>query len=405
MRYTRPASLVFLLAACAATAAGDELTTATGKKLTGTLVAVTADGVVFRAGEGEVKLAAKDVLVVDLGRKVVAPAPNADFAEIELTDGSVLRCKRFLIKGKSVEAELLPGPGKVAPPKFDLPLGSVFSVMRRAEDPNNRDAWRKMLAARGKRDLYVMRQADGLNLVQGTVIEGNAAGTALTFEREDGKRDELLLSRATGGLVFSQPQPANVPPTLCKVLDVFGNTLFAQTVELATAGVRVKTVAGVDVTYPDPAAVAKLDYTQGNIQYLSDLEPQVAAPDFAGEFLKAAYLKDRVPGNEPLKLDGTVYPKGLWVNNDTGLTYTIGGDFREFRAVVGIDETVVNDTSEVTVTVEGDGQVLLTEVVRRKEKPKTVVRDVKGVKQLRIFVEAARAFNGQVVLADARVVK
>ena len=407
MCYTRRGMLVFLTGLCASTAAADEITTAGGKKLSGSLVAVTAEGVVFKVGETEAKIPAKDILLVDLGNKIVAPAAKSDFAEIELTDGSVLRCKRFLVKGKKVEVELLAGPEKVAKPQFELQMGSVFSAMRRADEPKNRDDWRRMLASRGKRDLYVMRQADGLSLVQGTVIEGNEAGTAVAFEREDGKREELLLSRATGGLVFSQPQPATIPPTVCKILDVFGNTLFAQSVEMATAGIKIKTVAGVVVHYPDAAAVAKLDYSQGNIAYLSDLEPQVIPPEFPeDEKLRAAYLKDRTVANESLKLDSVIYAKGLWVYTDTILTYTIGGDYREFRAVVGIDEAVVNNTAAAKVTIEGDGQVLYSEVVKRTDKPKAIVKDVKGVKQIRILVESDTPFNGnQVILAEARVLK
>ena len=406
MRYTTRGLIVFsLVGLLAATAPADDLTTIGGKKVSGKLAAVTAEGVVFKIGDTETKIAAKDIAVVDLGNKIVAA--KGPFNELELTDGSVLRCSKFLIKGKKVEVELLPGPEKVAKPQFDLEMGSLFTAMRRADEPRNRDEFKKMLAARGKRDIYVMRQADGLSMIQGTVIEGNAAGTGITFEREDGKREDFLLSRATGGLVFSQPPQATIPPTACKVLDVFGNTLFAQSVEMGTGGVKVKTVCGLAVAYPDAAAVAKLDYSQGNVAYLSDLEPQVIPPDFPPEEkLRVAFLKDKTLANEPLKLDNTMYARGLWVYTDTTLTYTIGGDYREFRAVVGIDEGVVNNTAEAKLTIEGDGQVLFAEVIKRSEKPKPLVKDVKGVKELRVRVESDRPFNGNtVILADARVMK
>ena len=130
-------------------------------------------------------------------------------------------------------------------------------------------------------------------------------------------------------------------------------------------------------------------------------------PEFPeDEKLRAAYLKDRTLANESLKLDSVIYAKGLWVYTDTILTYTIGGDYREFRAVVGIDEAVVNNTAAAKVTIEGDGQVLYSEVVKRTDKPKAIVKDVKGVKQIRILVESDTPFNGnQVILAEARVLK
>src|SRR5581483_6942032 len=137
-------------------------------------------------------------------------------------------------------------------------------------------------------------------------------GDEVTFEQEGGEKSKLRLSRATGGLVFNQPPQPRVPPTLCRVNDVFGNSLVAQAVEFAGGGVRVKTVAGADVSYPSARAVAALDYGQGNIAYLSDLEPAVAAPDREAGDPRFTFLRDRNQAGEPLKLDNVVYPKGLW---------------------------------------------------------------------------------------------
>ena len=398
---------------CAGAAAGEDFTTVAGKKYSGKLVAVDATGVTFRTGTGETKLAAKELVLVDLGNKPLPPAKDAKYHEIELTDGSVVRCGRFLLKGKAVEADLLPGPPGAPPPALELPLASVFYVFRGADDPKNRDEWKRMLLNRGKRDLYVMRQADGLNFVQGTLLEGSADGTLVTFEKEDGTRDALRLSRATGGLVFNQPPPGQVPATLCKVVDVFGNTLVARAVEVTAAGVKVTTVAGAVATYPATAGVARLDYGQGNIAYLSDLQPQVETPPLPADEadktlnLSAPFLADKTPSNDALKLDGVVYPKGLWVPADTVLTYTLGGDYREFRAVVGIHDQFGNSATEAKVTVEADGRVLFAETLKRKDKPKAVTLDVKNAKLLRILVESdAPFFNGsQAVLGDARVQK
>lgn len=406
MRYTCRGLLVVSVGALCTAAAADDLTTIAGTKYTGSLVAVDAAGVTFKSGESEVKVAAKDILVVNFGHKVAAPAKGTKFAEVELTDGSVVRCAKFLIKGKKVVPELLAGPPDVPPPAVEVPLGSVYYVLRGADDAKNQSAWKSMLLNRGKRDLYVTRQADGLNFIQGTLIEGDAAGTELTFEQASGDRTKLLLRSATGGLVFNQPPQPRVPPTLCKVNDVFGNALVAQAVEVTDTGIRVKTVSGAEVTYTSPKAVAALDYGQGNIAYLSDLEPIVAAPDRDAGDPRFTFLRDRDQANEPLRLDTVAYPKGLWVYPDTGLTYTLGGDYREFKAVVGLDEALTNATSAARVTVEADGQVLFSETIKRTDKPRVLALDVKTAKQLKISVEADTPYNGgQVVFADAKIQK
>ncbi|MDB5312301.1 MAG: hypothetical protein JWO38_6503 [Gemmataceae bacterium] len=414
MRCSYRGLLILPLVVLAAGIAGaDDLTTIGGKKLTGKLAAVEKGLVRFQSGTSEVAIPNQEVLLVDLGHKVVAPGKDAKYHEIELTDGTRLRCGKFSVKGKKVAVELLPGPEKVAVPAFELPLSSVFYVLRGADDPKNRDAWKRMLVNRGKRDLYVIRQDDGLNFVQGTLLEGNPDGSLVLFEKEDGTKENLRLSRATGGLVFSQPQPMQVPQTLCRVVDVFGNTLVAQAVEMAGSGVKVTTVSGVVVTYPAAGGVAQLDYAQGNIAYLSDLQPQVEAPelppDEANKTLnvRAAYLADRAPANAQLRLDGVEYPKGLWVPADTALTYTIGGDYREFKAVVGIHDQIGDGEAQVRVTIEADGRALFSETVKRKDKPKDVNLDIKNVKQVRIQVESETPFfnGGQAVLGHARVQK
>ena len=405
-------ALAFTLLVIASTARADDLTTTAGKKLTGKVVSVDGQGVTFTASEASVKVAGRDIVLIDFGHKIVTPAKDAKFNELELTDGSTFRIGKFLVKGKKVEFEPPPGPPGVPPPTLEVPLGAVFSIMRSAEDPKAREAWKKMLATRGKRDLYVIREEAGLNFVQGTILAGDDAGTRLNFEKEDGTKTDLLLSRATGGLVFSQPAPAQVPLTLCKVHDVFGNSLTAQAVELTPSGVAVTTVSGVVVKYQATTALSRLDYAQGNVAYLSDLLPLVDAPGVPADEkglrqnVTAPYLRDQSLANDGLRLGTETFPKGLWVAPETVLTYALGGDYGQFKAVIGIEEIGLNATSEARVTLEADGRVVFAETLRRKEKAKPVVLSVKGVKQLRVIVEAETPVNGNfVILGDARVEK
>jgi hypothetical protein len=180
---------------------------------------------------------------------------------------------------------------------------------------------------------------------------------------------------------------------------------------MAGSGVKVTTVSGVVVNYPSAQGVAKLDYSQGNVAYLSDLTPQVQAPEIPEEELytniAVPYVADKTPTNEPLRLGNVVYPKGLWVAADTVLTYTLNGDYRELKATIGIHDQFGTNSTEAKVTIEADGRAIFSETVKRKDKPKGVTLDIKNVQQLRILVESdSPFFNGsQAVLADARVQK
>jgi hypothetical protein len=405
---TRFLSAYLIVALLGITAQADELVTLTGQTLKGTLVAVDGQNVTFKdaAGGPDARVPVKELQAVDLGNKAVALTDEMKRDEIELTDGSVIVATQVRIKGKKVEPTLLSGPNGEAAPVVDLPLGTVFAICRGAEDPKARDDWRKLVAARGKRDAFVIRQAEGLNPLLGTVIEGNAAGDSIAFEREDGQRVTLKLSRASGGLLFNQPPRDAIPPTVCKVRDVFGNVLYAQAVELTGSGLRVKTVAGATFDYPALATVSKLDFAEGNVAYLSDLTANVTAPDAVPGDPHFTFLKDRTPEGPTLRLDGATYPKGLWVFPDTVLTYKLNGDYREFKAVVGVDDRVPVANGSATVTVEADGRVLFRGAVSRKEKPKALTLDVKNVKELKITAEREALYLGsQANLADARVQK
>jgi hypothetical protein len=414
MSLFRRVSLVCSLVLVNCYANADTLTTTNGKTIKGKLIGVDAQGVILSTTESDqLKVSGKEIHLIDLGNAITPPAKDVKYHELELTDGSIFRIAKFSIKGNMLAIDLMPGPPKLPPPALDINLSAVFSVMRSAEDLKSREAWKKLLAGRGKRDLYVIREAEGLNFVPGTILGGNDAGDLISFEKEDGVKAELKLSRATGGLIFARPQPTQIAPTLCKVLDVFGNSLIAQSLDIGKNGVTVTTVSGVVVKYASQSAIAKLDYAQGNIAFLSDLDPLVDAPDQSMDEKKfrlnvaTAFTKDQNVANEPLKLGSESYSKGISIAPDTRLTFNIGGDFREFKAVIGMQENSPDANLEAKVTIETEeGRVLFSEVLKRKDKPRAVGLDVKGVKQLLVSVDANLPVNGnRVIMADARLQK
>ena len=401
--------LVLLLAAYVTLAArADELLTLSGKKLVGTLVAVDAQTVTFAdtASGANAQVPVKDIQLVDLKFPAISITDATERDEIELTDGSLIVCSQFRIKGKKVEPTLLAGPNGAETPTIDLPLGNLFAVQRGAGDPKARVEWKKLVASRGKRDLFVIKQAEGLNPLPGTVLEGSETGEAITFEREDGQRSTLKLARASGGLVFNQPPRDVIPPTVCKVRDAFGNVLFAQSVALAGTGLTVKTVSGATFSYPTLKGVSKLDFAEGNVAFLSDLTPTVDAPAATPDDPHFTFLNDRTPEGATLRLDSATYAKGVWIYPETVLTYKLNADYREFKTVIGVDDRVPVANGSVRVVIEGDGRVLFTGSISRKEKPKPLTLDVKNVKELRIVTERESLYlGGQLNLADARVQK
>jgi hypothetical protein len=119
------------------------------------------------------------------------------------------------------------------------------------------------------------------------------------------------------------------------------------------------------------------------------------------------FIRDRGLAGEPIRFGNEPpYQKGLVIAPDTILTYTVTGDYRDFKAVLGVPDSSPDANLEAKVTIEADNKIVFSESIRRKDKPKPIAIDIKGVRTIRVIVEADLPVNGnRVVLADARVQK
>jgi len=397
--------LMFLGSPSPVTAA--DLILLSGKSFQGDVRAITASHVTFHSiATGEIQLATKEILVIDFKNPGITLTAGTTYDEIELTDGSRILVQAFAIKGKTVPVELLPPPGNTKSGTATIPLGTVFSVLRNAQVPDHRTQWKQLIASRGKRDLFVIRQPSGLNPLPGTLLEGNETGDRVTFELETGGQRQLPLSRASGGLIFNQPPRSEIPPTICQVHDTSGNILFAQAIELSDNQLVIRTVSGANIRYPGWTSIRKLDFSQGNLLYLTDAPLNVTAPPAILGEPRLNILKNRYLDGTPLRLNNTVYERGLWVAPGTVITVPIAGEYREFKAILGIDDRVPVAECAVRIVIEADGRVLFAETIARKDPPRPVTLDVQNVQELRISVEPQGLYLGNhLTIAEARVQK
>jgi hypothetical protein len=171
-------------------------------------------------------------------------------------------------------------------------------------------------------------------------------------------------------------------------------------------------VSGGRVEYP-MMAIARIDYTQGKLAYLSDLEPIKVAESSNVEGIDH-YRRDRNLDDGPLRLvlksdtraEAQTFAKGLALHSTTELVYDLGGQYKEFKALLGVDPSVGGD-SHVRILIEGDGKSLYTGEVKRQDNPIPITCDVRGVRQLRILVSPSGLLDlgNHANFADARVIK
>jgi hypothetical protein len=113
----------------------------------------------------------------------------------------------------------------------------------------------------------------------------------------------------------------------------------------------------------------------------------------------------RRPGGCPLRLDGTVYRHGLAVHSRTETRITLGGGFKTFQTLFGIDDEAREEGAgyggvlgDVDARVLGDGKVLWEATgVTGAERARTVgPLAVAGVKELVLLVD----YGGHYVTFD-----
>ncbi len=407
------ACCIFLAGSSVSLAA--DLVSLDGKTVKGDVLGVTGDSLVYKGADGqEAKLSVKTLAEVRLGNKAL-PLGTAPYDEIELTDGSVLKVAHegTLVKARAFAVTPVVAAEGIAPPVVTLSADHMLYWVRKANTGTIRADWKlKIVETRGKRDqLVLFNDKDGFGPIEGTLVGGSPDGTELTFEDIATKRDKVTMAKITGGMLFYNPPPNILPPTAGRVFDVFGNTLLATTVAIDAKGkVTVKTVSGASVEYDSLAAIARMDFAQGNVKYLAEVDPAVDAPAaIPGEPYQPFLLNKTREGNG-LRVGGRPYQKGVWVSPETTLTFPLGGNYREFKALVGIDDAVPVVTSKVTLVIEVDGRKLVEETFDNATKAKKKVLElnlnVKDAKELKITVGRESLFSGEGLnFADARLQK
>jgi len=381
-------------------ASAADLVTLKNQVLKGDLASVTDKEIVFvKAGGERVTFSVKEVLRVDLGPEGKIP-PETKYADVELNDGTVLHCTGVVLKGANAELTLLLGSQKVV-----VPIKSLANVLFQADAEKNRREWSERLQKKRKRDAVGKLREGSLNVIEGTLGEGSEDGKTIEFLHPTlGSQPQPV--NALFGLIWTREPDPLAPPAKFKLFDAGRNAVYVLSIQAGPQGVTVTTPSGAKLEYA-MNQVARLDYSSGNRMYLSDMDPtrvvQSSTEDRIDRFRRDKNLDDG-----PIRLRGEVFSKGLALHAHTELDYDLKGEWRQFQAVVGVDDQVgpMQDVP-TNLVIEGDGKELFKLVVRRKDKPQTVTLNVKDVQKLRIVVSSGDLLDvgKHVDLADAQVTK
>jgi hypothetical protein len=379
---------VFLVLSSALLA--DELRTLGGKVIVGKVTAVTDKEITIKTDKEDVKTPLGQVLALDF--QPVKELVGEKYTDVRLLDDTVLHCRDVTIKGKNVTLTLVSGTN------IQLPLQFLTSIVHQAQDAGLRKKWLDIVGMRVKRDRIVILKDGELNALEGTFGEVDAEGNKIKFKRETGDVLDISLPKLHG-MIFYRLEAAQGNP-LCRAIDQQGNVLTAAKIGFDGKAYTLTTTFGAKITLAADS-LAKLDFNMGKLTYLSDMEPAKVV-EKSGAGLVTHYRKDVNLDGEPIILEQQ-HAKGLSLHAYTQLEYNLAGKYKEFKAVLGVDQRVGTD-SQALVTITCDGAEIFKGTITAKQ-TRPVAFSVKDVNTLRITVSSRNFLDlhDHVTLADARV--
>jgi NPCBM/NEW2 domain len=384
-------ALIALFLSVCGPAWADELTILNDKSVTGALEKISDSGIVLQAGGKPVFTPLAKVLELTL-RPANAVSANK-FIEVQLTDDSVLRCTKATFSAKEATLELTSGA------TVKVPLSALLTVLRDAQDGALKREFDKLLKEKKNRDGIFILKAGNLNPLYGTLGAIDEAKQSIKFKPDNLAEIDSQLEKIQG-LQFTRVE-APTEPSLCKVFDVDGNRLVAAKLSYSGGPINITTPFGHKVAL-DIKAVARIDFNFGRLTYLSDLEEKSPDAVLLGGF--NPLRKDTNLDGDPIMLDKK-YEKGLSMYAGTELEYNLGGKYKDFKAILGVDARIAEEgQGKVTVTIYCDREKRGEHVVSAKA-PVPITINVKDAQSLRIVVSGTNFTNlsGHATLANAHV--
>jgi NPCBM/NEW2 domain len=228
----------------------------------------------------------------------------------------------------------------------------------------------------------------------------------------DGTRVEVPRHKVEGLIYFNRGTSRVAEPS-GRVLTLDGAAWNVRSCKLEGDTLRGISVSGVRLNVP-LTKITLIDFSIGNLLFLSDLEPDAfewkaalatrKTPKSASTYYRPRI--DKAFESGPLILNSHSYEKGLALHSRSKLTYRLTRDFSRFGAVAGIDDRYRAD-GNVTLTISGDGEPLLSENLAGSKLIEIDI-DLRGVRRLEILVDFGEdklGYGDYVNLCNARLIK
>lgn len=390
-----------------------------GQKISATLIAIGRDQVTIGVGNANESRSVRDLYSLRFPDiyldATILPPENPK--QITFTDGSVLQATELAIEGGRATITLDENTSLVASTR------SLKTVRFFAPTPELAGQWQSIESAENPSgDVLVIRkvrvvedqdgieqQIIGLDSLTGVIYEVNDAEVGFEF---DGTRVSVPRHKVEGLIYFRQSSSQSTVPT-SQVLQLDGSKWNLRSCESDGDRLKGVTVGGVRMNI-SLATVTKVDYSIGNLVFISDLQPATfewksdlattRTPSVVNSWYRLR--KDEGFFGGSLMLGSQSFEKGLALHSHTKLAYRLTQDFTRFMAIAGIDVRH-QDEGNVTLKILGNGKELLSESISGT-KQVNIDLNVNGLRRLEIIVDFGDdevGYGDYLNLGNARLLK
>jgi hypothetical protein len=388
-----------------------------GQTNSGTLVSFASGQVVVETLQGKQTHATRELFSLTFQEADEDFVPPEDPISVQFVDGSNVQANGFLVESGRATVQLAESEAIRAATR------SLHAVRFFEPTPELAKQWDEIESADGiagdvlvirktrttEDDFGIEQESIGLDSLEGVIYEVTDERVAFEF---DGTRVDVPRHKVEGLIYFHRTASRLAEPT-SRVFTMDGSAWNFKSCELDGDALKGVSVGGVRLNLP-LASVTKIDFSVGNLVFLSDLVPD--SFDWKSDLetpktptVVSTWYRLRVDQSfegGPLVLDGQYYDKGLALHSRTKLSYRLTREFQRFAATAGIDDRYRSE-GDVTLTISGDGKQLLSENLAGA-KQINIDLDLRGVRRLEILVDYGEdkvGYGDYVNLCNARLMK
>ncbi len=377
-----------------------------GAKQSGVLVELDSQHFALEVGGKKKQFDIRDVMTLVV--RDIAPQPDGDaVTSVELVDGSHLIGSGYQVTNRTANLQI--GVRAVS-----IETRNIRAVRFHAPADALDGQWREILAEASSGDVIVLRRSPtALDQLEG--IFHDVSDQTVEFEYDD-QRIPVKRTKLEG-MVYHHSSGRDLPDSLCTVKETNGTQWRTRSIQLQDGQLEIVTTSGTKCRIPWES-IAQLDFSSGNVAYLSDLEFELQEC--------TPYIASRVSPQRIMQLyaprrDNGFEGAGLWLAGDNGarrfekgmaihsrsiLVYRLDEPYRKLTALVGIDSRLRGQGNLVLV-IEGDNRELLRRTISGSDAPFALDLNIKGVRRLKILVDFGASLDvaDHLNLCNARIIK